>query len=206
MQVNPQNRQTGAAIAAHGVIRSGRGAPCPYRTPHRSVCVARTRFTTISAVRISPGRKRPMLPGGFEPMTAVYTSEDGTVYDSTDGWRIENYGSDKILAREVGGTLDAEIARGKSRTDILIASRDAIARLVRSGAKTRPPAVRRRPRRTGADDNLGCQERVDFVDDLRPLQKEASAPISLAKEPLDLDMPIGVPVLTLSSAIGSSPT
>ena len=55
-----------------------------------------------------------MLPGGFEPMTAVYTSEDGTVYDSTDGWRIENYGSDKILAREVGGTLDAEIAKGKS--------------------------------------------------------------------------------------------
>ena len=83
-------------------------------------------------------------------MTAVYTSEDGTVYDSTDGWRIENYGSDTILAREVGGTLDAEIARGKSRTDILIASRDAIARLVRSGAKTRPPAVRRRPKRTFA--------------------------------------------------------
>ena len=55
-----------------------------------------------------------MLPGGFEPMTAVYTSEDGTVYDSTDGWRIENYGSDTILAREVGGTLDAEIAKGKS--------------------------------------------------------------------------------------------
>ena len=45
-----------------------------------------------------------MLPGGFEPMTVVYTSEDGTVYDSKDGWRIENYGSDKILAREVGGT------------------------------------------------------------------------------------------------------
>ena len=99
-------------------------------------------------------------------MTAEYTSEDGTVYDSTDGWRIENYGSDKILSREVGGTLDAEIARGKSRTDILIASRDAIARLVRSGAKTRPPAVRRRPKRTGADGNLGCQERVDFVDEL----------------------------------------
>ena len=84
------------------------------------VCAARTRFITISAVRISPGRKRPMLPSEFEPMTAVYTSEDGTVYDSTDGWRIENYGSDKILAREVGGTLDAEIAKGKSRTDILI--------------------------------------------------------------------------------------
>ena len=75
--------------------------------------------------------------------TAVYTSEDGTVYDSTDGWRIESYGTDKVLAREVGGTLDAEIAQGKSRTDILIASRDAIARLVRRGAKTRPPAVRR---------------------------------------------------------------
>jgi hypothetical protein len=64
-------------------------------------------------------------------VTAVYTSEDGTVYDSTDGWRIESYGTDKVLAREVGGTLDAEIAQGKSRTDILIASRDAIARLVR---------------------------------------------------------------------------
>ena len=69
-------------------------------------------------------------------VTAVYTSEDGTVYDSTDGWRIESYGSDKVLAREVGGTLDAEIALGKSRTDILMASRDAIARLVRSGVRT----------------------------------------------------------------------
>jgi hypothetical protein len=68
-----------------------------------------------------------MLPGGFEPMTVVYTAEDGTVYDSTDGWRID--GSDKILAREVGGTLDAEIAKGKSRTDILITSHDAIARI-----------------------------------------------------------------------------
>ena len=76
-------------------------------------------------------------------MTTVYKSDDGTVYDSTDGWRIESYGCDKILAREVGGTLDAEIAQGKSRTDILIASRDAIARLARRGAKTRPPAVRR---------------------------------------------------------------
>ena len=75
--------------------------------------------------------------------TAVYTSEDGTVYDSTDGWRIESYGCDKILAREVGGTLDAEIAEGKNRTDILIASRDAIARLVRRDAKTRPPVARR---------------------------------------------------------------
>jgi len=49
-------------------------------------------------------------------LTVVYTSEDGTVYDSTDGWRIESYGSDKVLAREVGGTLDAEIAKGKNRT------------------------------------------------------------------------------------------
>jgi len=76
-------------------------------------------------------------------VTALYTSEDGTVYDSRDGWRIDSYGSDKILAREVGGTLDAEIAQGKSRTDILIASRDAIARLVRRGANTRPSARRR---------------------------------------------------------------
>ena len=76
-------------------------------------------------------------------MTVVYTSEDGTVYDSTDGSRIESDGSDKVLAREVGGTLDAEIAKGKSRTEILIASREAIARLVRSGARTMPPAVRR---------------------------------------------------------------
>ena len=76
-------------------------------------------------------------------LTVVYTSEDGTVYDSTDGWRIESYGSDKVLAREVGGTLDAEIAKGKNRTEILIASREAIARLVRSGARTMPPAVRR---------------------------------------------------------------
>ena len=69
-------------------------------------------------------------------VTAVYTSEDGTVYDSTDGWRIESYGGDKILAREVGGTLDADIAEGKSQAEILIASREAIARLVRSGVRT----------------------------------------------------------------------
>ena len=75
-----------------------------------------------------------MLPSEFEPMTAVYTSEDGTVYDSTDGWRIESYGNDKILAREVGGTLDADIAEGKSQAEILIA--EAIARLVRSGVRT----------------------------------------------------------------------
>ena len=117
-------------------------------------------------------RERPMLPGGFEPMTAVYTSEDGTVYDSTDGWRIENYGSDKILAREVGGTLDAEIAEGKGRTDILITSRDAIARLVRRGPNTRPPAVRRRPKRIGADDNLGCQERANYVDEVPAVIEE----------------------------------
>ena len=101
-------------------------------------------------------------------VTTVYTSEDGTVYDSTDGWRIENYGSDKILAREVGGTLDAEIAEGKSRTDILITSRDAIARLVRRDA----PAVRRRPKRIGAGDNLGCQQRVNFVDELPAVIEE----------------------------------
>ena len=78
-------------------------------------------------------------------VTAVYTSEDGTVYDSTDGWRIESYGNDKILAREVGGTLEVEIAKGRDKAAILTASRDAIARLVRRGdsAKTRPPVVRR---------------------------------------------------------------
>ena len=76
-------------------------------------------------------------------VTALYTSEDGTVYDSRYGWRIENYGSDKVLAREVGGTLDDEIAKGRDRAAILTASRDAIARLVRRGAKTRPPAMRR---------------------------------------------------------------
>ena len=76
-------------------------------------------------------------------VTALYTSEDGTVYDSRDGWRIESYGGDKVLAREVGGTLDAEIAKGRDRAAILTASRDAIARLARRGAKTRPPAVRR---------------------------------------------------------------
>jgi hypothetical protein len=69
-------------------------------------------------------------------VTAVYTSEDGTVHDSRHGWGIESYG-------EVGGTLDAEIAKGRDRAAILTASRDAIARLVRRGAKTRPPAMRR---------------------------------------------------------------
>ena len=69
-------------------------------------------------------------------VTAVYTAEDGTVYDSTDGWRIESYGNDTILAREVGGTLDADIAEGKSQAEILIASREAIAGLVRSGVRT----------------------------------------------------------------------
>ena len=65
-------------------FEAGVGTRLPLRAPHRPY-VQRTRFTTISAGRISPDRKRPMLPGGFEPMTAVYTSEDGTVYDSTDG-------------------------------------------------------------------------------------------------------------------------
>ena len=65
-------------------------------------------------------------------MTTLYTSEDGTLYDSTDGWRIESYGTDKVLARDVGGTLDAEIAQGRDSAAILIASRDAIARLVAS--------------------------------------------------------------------------
>jgi hypothetical protein len=37
-------------------------------------------------------------------VTALYTSEDGTVYDSRHGWRSESYGRDKVLAREVGGT------------------------------------------------------------------------------------------------------
>jgi hypothetical protein len=74
-------------------------------------------------------------------VTTLYISEDA-LYDSRHGWRIESYGSDKVLAREVGGTLDAEI-EGRDRAAILIASRDAIARLVRRGAKTRPPAVRR---------------------------------------------------------------
>jgi hypothetical protein len=36
-------------------------------------------------------------------VSTLYTSEDGTVYDSRHGWRIESYGSDKVLAREVGG-------------------------------------------------------------------------------------------------------
>ena len=78
-------------------------------------------------------------------VTTLYTSEDGTVYDSRHGWRIESYGRDKVLAREVGGTLDAEIAKGRDKAAILTASRDAIARLVRrgDGAKTRPPVVRR---------------------------------------------------------------
>ena len=76
-------------------------------------------------------------------MTTLYTSEDGTVYDSTDGWRIESYGTDTVLAREVGGTLDAEIAQGRDRAAILVASRETIARLVRRGAKARPPGVRR---------------------------------------------------------------
>jgi hypothetical protein len=76
-------------------------------------------------------------------VTAVYTSEDGTVYDSTDGWRIESHGSDKVLSREVGGTLDVEIAEGRDRAAILTAAREAIARLARRGTKTRPRAVRR---------------------------------------------------------------
>ena len=45
------------------------------------------------------------------------------MYDSRHGWRIESYGSDKVLAREVGGTLDGEIAQGRDRAAILIASR-----------------------------------------------------------------------------------
>jgi hypothetical protein len=75
-------------------------------------------------------------------MTTVYTSEDGTVYDSTKGWRIERYGSHVVLAREAGSTLDTDVAEGKNRTQILIASREAIARLVRS-VRTTSPAARR---------------------------------------------------------------
>ena len=56
---------------------------------------------------------------------------------------IIQYGSDVVLAREGGGTLDADIAEGKSQAEILIASREAIARLVRSGVKTTAPAARR---------------------------------------------------------------
>ena len=41
-----------------------------------------------------------------------------------------------MRTREVGGTLDADIAEGKSQAEILIASREAIARLVRSGVRT----------------------------------------------------------------------
>jgi hypothetical protein len=36
----------------------------------------------------------------YGSLTTVYTSEDGTVYDSTNGWRIERYGSHVVLARE----------------------------------------------------------------------------------------------------------
>ena len=38
-------------------------------------------------------------------VSVVYTSEDGTVYDSTDGWRIESYGSDKILGHATAHAL-----------------------------------------------------------------------------------------------------
>jgi hypothetical protein len=79
---------------------------------------------------------------GPERVTVVYTSEDGTVYDSTDGWRIERNGGHVVLAREAGGTLDADVAEGKNRTEILIASREAIARLVRSGLRTTTTARR----------------------------------------------------------------
>jgi hypothetical protein len=71
-----------------------------------------------------------------EPITAPVHDDVEIETAITVGWRIESYGNDTILAREVGGTLDAEIAKGKSRTDILIASRDAIARLVRRGVRT----------------------------------------------------------------------
>jgi hypothetical protein len=77
-------------------------------------------------------------------------SGDGTVYDSTNGWRIERV----LLAREADGTLDADITEGKSRTEILIASREAIARLVRTDVRTssrRGGSVKR----IGADDERG---------------------------------------------------
>jgi hypothetical protein len=44
VQVNPQNRQTGAVITANGVIRSGRGDALPLRTRSERI-PARTRFT-----------------------------------------------------------------------------------------------------------------------------------------------------------------
>jgi hypothetical protein len=39
--------------------------------------------------------------------------------ESTNGWRIESYGSHEVLAHEVGGTLDAEISEGKNRAEII---------------------------------------------------------------------------------------
>jgi hypothetical protein len=47
VQVNPQNPQTGAAIAADDVIRSGRGDPA--HTDGDPVCAVRSCFTMISA-------------------------------------------------------------------------------------------------------------------------------------------------------------
>ena len=50
VQVNPQNRQTGAAIAAHDVIRSGRGGRVAL-TDAAPTYVQRTRFTNSPRAR-----------------------------------------------------------------------------------------------------------------------------------------------------------
>jgi hypothetical protein len=47
-------------------------------------------------------------------LTACTPSEDGTVYDSTDGGGLRAMAAIRFLAREIGGTLDAEIAESKT--------------------------------------------------------------------------------------------
>jgi hypothetical protein len=47
-------------------------------------------------------------------VTTVYKSDDGTVYDSTDGWRIESYGSDKVPRQGQSSDFDRLARRNRT--------------------------------------------------------------------------------------------
>jgi hypothetical protein len=73
-------------------------------------------------------------------VTTVYKSDDGTVYDSTDGWRIESYGNDSARS---GGTQREDEASGRTAR-----ARRALARM------SRPSQTRIGPNGGGVADSL----------------------------------------------------
>jgi hypothetical protein len=70
---------------------------------------------------------------GGDVMAVVYQSDDGTIFSSTVGWRLDHYGRHPVLSRVLHGDLDAELAAVAKcgRGNILVQSVNAIAKLVR---------------------------------------------------------------------------